>query len=79
MAPMASTLYGAAHGYSSVPSELPSTSYETSTLPRPRRRSRVGKVLAAGVVAATVLLTVTIKIPREFVRNSCDYGFTKKY
>ena len=57
MAPMAS-LYGAANGYESVPSELPSTAYETSTLPRPRRRSRVGKVLAAGVVAATVLLTV---------------------
>ena len=69
MAPMASTLYGAAHGYESVPSELPSTSYETSTLPRPRRRNRF---LAAGVVAATVLLTVAlsanIKFPRKVPR-----------
>ena len=72
MAPMASTLYGAAHGYDSVPSELPSTAYETSKLPRPRRRNRVGKVLAVGVVTATVLLTVAlsanIKFPRKVPR-----------
>ena len=69
---MASTLYGAAHGYESVPSELPSTSYETSTLPRPRLRNRLGKLLAVGVLAATILLSVAlsanIKFPRKVPR-----------
>jgi len=59
---MASTLYGAAHGYSSVPSELPSTSYETSTLPRLRRRNRVGKYLAAGFTAATAIIVLTVAL-----------------
>ncbi len=64
MAPMASTLYGAAHGYESVPSELPSTAYETSTLPRPRRRTRVGKVLVLlAEVEADLVLREAQELP----------------